>query len=84
MTTVEEGVSNFRAHSKRATNFFDSAEAVWKSDRERRARNWKIAMFVAIFVVPITTWAGGKLATTIYQILQIEQNWQQSHPSDAR
>ena len=82
MTVVEEGVANFREHSKRATKFFDSAEAVWEADKVRRARNWKVAMLVAIFAVPAVTWAGGKLVTALYQILQIEEQWQQAHPSE--
>lgn len=82
MTAVEEGVANFRKHSARANTYFDKAEGVWEADKTRRARNWKVAMFVAIFAVPVVTWAGGKLVTALYEVLQIEQQWQQAHPSE--
>jgi hypothetical protein len=80
--TLKQGVSNFRQHAARANSYFDRSEAVWEADKTRRARNWKVAMFVAIFAVPAVTWAGGKLVTALYQILQIEEQWQQAHPSE--
>ena len=82
MMTVQEGVSNFRDHSKRATKFFDSAEAIWAADTRRRTRNLAISLVVIPCFLGALGWGLVEGGSLVIHILQIEQQWQQSHPSE--
>lgn len=82
MATVEEGVSNFRAHSKRATTFFDAAEAVWAADARRRKRNLAVALVVIPCLLGAMGWGLVEGGSLVVRILEIEQQWQQAHPSE--
>ena len=82
MIEVQKGVSNFRSFQERGNKFFDSAEAVWKSDSRRRARN--LAIWVALLgVLTPGLWRGIHWATsTIDTVLEIEKEWKSAHPSE--
>ena len=82
MNIVEAGVSNFRAHSTRANTFFDKAEERWTDDERRRKRNIAAVSVLAVIITPFLFAVASKTYSLIIEILQIEQEWRQAHPSE--
>ena len=82
MITVEEGVSNFRAHTERANRFFDRQEAATETIEKRRKRNLSIALVLIPILASALGWGIFNGARMIIEILRIEQNWKQTHPSE--
>lgn len=79
---LKEGVANFRSFQARGNSFFDSAEAVWRSDKERRKRNLAILAILAIPLTAAGCWVTGRIVHAVETIMHIEQEWQQAHPSE--
>jgi len=77
-----EGVSNFREFQRRGSRFFDQAEAVWKADKSRRARNLAIAAILAVPLTGLMGWLSIQIVDNVQNILRIEEQWKQAHPSE--
>jgi len=79
---LKDGVSNFRAFQARGTKYFDRAEGVWEADTRRRKRNLAISLVVIPCLLAALGWGIVQGGNLVIRILQIEQQWQQAHPSE--
>ena len=79
---LKEGVANFRKFQERGGTFFDKAEAVWASDVRRRKRNLAVILVVIPCLLAALGWGLVEGGSLVIRILQIEQQWQQAHPSE--
>jgi len=82
MVDVQKGVSNFHDFQKDGRAFFTEARTLWNEQKRRGKRN----LIISLALAPILAGALGfgivKGSQMVLEILKIEQQWKEAHPSE--
>ena len=79
---LKDGVANFRTFKDRGNRFFDMVEAKFADDEKRRKLNrWRLGIG-AVILAAIIGVEGDRVTRAFTQIIEFQQEWKQTHPSE--